>query len=115
MIGKPIFMPSISHPPRRVSSQHQVLFTTDSCSYFYDAKLVCPEGPPYGRELIERNLARLKNNGVDTVLINANAQLPWYPSRVLPNIVTEYKRGDREFFRGQGEAIKLQGDDAVSR
>jgi len=71
---------------------------------------LCPEGPPYGRALIERNLERLKTNGVDTVLINANAQLPWYPSRTLPNIVTEYKRGDREFFRGHGEAMKLEGE-----
>ena len=96
---------------RRVSSANRVLFTSDTCSYFYDAELLCPEGPPYGRPLIDRNVARLKANGVDTFLVNPNAQVVWHPSRTLQTIVDGYKRGDREYFRvhGGGFEPRLKG------
>ncbi len=89
---------------------HRVLYTSDTCSLFYDAALVCPEGPPYGRTLIDRHVARLKASEVDTFLVNPNAQTVWYPSRTLPTIIDNYRRDDREFFRGHAEGMGLQGD-----
>jgi len=38
-------------------------------------------------------------SGVDTYLQNINSQVPWYPSRRTPIILTGYRRGNREFFR----------------
>lgn len=97
-------------PQRRVDAARRVLFTSDSCSLFYDPELLCPEGPPYGHPLIDRHVARLKESGVDTFLVNPNAQTVWYPSRTLPSIVDGYRRGDREFFRGHAEGLGIKGE-----
>lgn len=99
-----------SVPSRRVDASRRVLFTGDTCSFFYDAELLCPDGPPYGRTLIDRHVARLKVNGVDTFLVNPNAQTVWYPSRTLQTVLDGYKRGDREYFRGHGEGLKITGE-----
>jgi hypothetical protein len=53
---------------------------------------------------------RLADNGVDTFLINPNAQTVWYPSKKLPTVIDGYKRGDREFFRGHAVAVKTPPD-----
>lgn len=97
-------------PPRRVAPAHRVLFASDTCSFFYDAELLCPKGPPYGRELFDRHVARLGESGVDTFLVNPNAQTVWYPSRKLPTVIDGYARGDREFFRGHAEGLGLSGE-----
>lgn len=97
-------------PVRRVAAGHRVLYTSDTCSFFYDAPLLCPEGPPYGRKLIDRHVARLAANGVDTFLVNPNAQTVWYPSRTLPTVIDGYRRGDREYFRGHGAGLGLSGE-----
>ncbi|MBI84830.1 MAG: hypothetical protein CMJ81_16680 [Planctomycetaceae bacterium] len=57
-----------------------------------------PEGPRT-KEDLHRFIDLVADSGVDTYLQNINSQVPWYPSRRTPNILTGYRRGDREFFR----------------
>ena len=97
---------------------HQNLFTSDTCTFFYNPELYQPEdftlktgqgttgkqtipvGGPFTVRSIYNYVATLAKNGVDTFLINPNASKAWYPSRKVPSILDGYRRGDREFFRG---------------
>jgi hypothetical protein len=81
-------------------SRHRNLFNGDTCVYFYNPERWQPEGGPFSAKAIHRYVANLRQNGIDTFVINANASKAWYPSKVIPVITDGYKRGDREFFRG---------------
>ncbi len=97
-------------PGRRELDRHRNLFNGDSCVYFYNPELYQPEGGPYSAKAIHRYVELLARSGVDTFLINPNAQVAWYPSKKLQTILDGYKRGDREFFRGQAIAIGTPAD-----
>ncbi len=79
---------------------HRNLFNGDTCVYFYNPERWQPEGGPFSARAIHRYVGNLRDNGIDTFLINANASKAWYPSKTLPTIIDGYRRGDREFFRG---------------
>jgi hypothetical protein len=86
-------------------ARHRNLFNGDSCVYFYNPELWQPEGGPYSAKAIHRYIGLLARSGVDTFLINPNAQVAWYPSKKLQTIIDGYKRGDRDFFRGHATAV----------
>jgi hypothetical protein len=52
----------------------------------------------------------LADNGVDTLLINPNTQVVWYPSRTVPTALTGYRRGDVNFTRGSAIASGVPAD-----
>jgi len=83
-----------------IAERHRNLFNGDSCVYFYNPELCLPEGGPFSAKAIHRYVEVLAQSGIDTFLINPNAERAWYPSKVIPTIIDGYKRGDREYFRG---------------
>jgi hypothetical protein len=86
--------------------QHRHLFNGDSCVYFYNPEIFHPEGLPFTAKAIHRYVDLLADNGIDTFLINPNAQTAFYPSKKLPTVLDGYRRGDRAFFRGHAIAAK---------
>lgn len=101
----PDFTPSKTQTRNRAAlAKHRNLFNGDSCVYFYNPELWQPEGGPFSAKAIHRYVDLLADSGVDTFLINPNAQVAWYPSKKLQTVLDGYKRGDREFFRGHAIA-----------
>ena len=97
--------------PQKISAfGHRNLFNGDSCTYFYNPELWQPEGGPYSARAIHRYVDLLADSGIDTFLINPNAQVAWYPSKKLQTILDGYRRGDREFFRGHAIAVGTPPD-----
>ena len=80
-------------------SKHRNLFNGD-CTFLFFADVYQAVPGPYTADVFHRYVDLLADSGVDTFLINPNAQVPWFPSKRLPHILTGYKRGDRDFFRG---------------
>lgn len=78
---------------------HRNLYNGDCTFLFGDVFVADPDGK-MEIESIRRYIDLLADNDVDTYLQNPNAQVPWYPSRRVPNILTGYRRDDVEFFRG---------------
>lgn len=91
-------------------ARHRNLFNGDSCVYFYNPELWQPEGGPYSAKAIHRYIGVLADSGIDTFLINPNAQVAWYPSKKLQTIIDGYKRGDRQFFIGHAVAVGVTPD-----
>lgn len=83
------------------TSRHRVLFNADTNFLFHNIY------PPYETDgtfdiaMITDYVNMLADSGVDTLLINANCQVPWYVSKKLPDILEGYKRGDYEYFFSQ--------------
>jgi hypothetical protein len=99
--------PGLSRPADALS-RHRNLFNGDSCVYFYNPELWQPEGGPYSAKAIHRYVSLLAASGIDTFLINPNAQVAWYPSKKLQTVIDGYRRGDREFFRGHALAVGVK-------
>ena len=112
LAGSPVPVPgnNKSRASRSQLGKHRNLFNGDSCTYFYNPEMWQPEGGAYSAKAVHRFVDRLADNGVDTFLINPNAQTVWYPSKKLPTVIDGYKRGDREFFRGHAVAVKTPPD-----
>jgi len=110
---------------------HRNLFTTDSCTPFYNPEIyqsedftlksgqgttgtqTIPVGGPYKVAAIRNFVTTVARNGVDTYLVNPNASRAWYPSRKVPRILDGYRRGDREFFRGHAICAGITEPTAV--
>lgn len=90
--------------PRRLSS-HRNLFNGDCNFLFYNPELWQPEGGAYSARAIHRYLGVLADSGVDTVLINPNTQVAWYPSKKLEYLLQGYRRGDIVFARSVGAGL----------
>lgn len=75
------------------------MLNADCSAFFYSPWKWLPEGGRYTKEVIHRYVRHLADMGIDTMLMNPNGQLPWYPSKNLPYVHEHYKRGDREFMR----------------
>src|SRR5262245_25278622 len=86
-------------PAKPWATKHRVLFNGDCTFLFYDAFANKPD-EKYEKQTLHRFIDRLADCGVDTYLCNPNGQVPWYPSKRTPWILTGYKRGDRDFSRG---------------
>ncbi len=92
---------------RRELQRHRVLYNGDCDFLFADDFYIGSPDAKITVEPIHRFINLLAESGVDTYVCNANAQLPYYPSRRTPNHLTGYKRNDREFVRGN---IRLDWD-----
>ena len=121
--------------PNPVAKSHRNLFNGDTCVFFYNPELwqpedftlktvrnartgqlntkPTPEGGPFSAKAIDRYVAMLADNGIDTFIINANASRAWYPSKTIPSILDGYKRGDRDFFRGHAICQGLKKPEEV--
>ncbi len=66
-------------------SKNRILYTGD-CGYLFDGRLYNPGGGPYTAKVFHDHVDLLAYGGVDTVLVNPNAQLAFYPSRKWPRI-----------------------------
>lgn len=78
---------------------HRNLFNGDCNFLFYNPELWQPEGGPYRATAIHRFVTLLAQSGVDTLLVNPNTQVAWYPSAQLESVLRGYRRGDRDFAR----------------
>jgi hypothetical protein len=81
-------------------SRHRMLYNGDCDFLFGDEFYVGSPDAKFTKEPLHRFIDLLADSGVDTYLCNPNAQLPYYPSRRMPNHLTGFKRGDLEFVRG---------------
>jgi hypothetical protein len=92
---------------------HRNLFNVD-CNYlFHSHKANKPgrKGESWFRATsIHRYVDLLADNGADTILINPNGQVAWYPSKVMPRVWDGCQRGDKKFFYGRipGQQMSLQ-------
>src|SRR6516225_532490 len=77
---------------------HRNLFNGDCTFLFGDDFVADPKGK-YDKAHLHWFIDLLADCGIDTSVNNPFAQVPWYPSKRTPNILTGYRRGDREFFR----------------
>ncbi|MFO0916916.1 MAG: hypothetical protein U0872_01195 [Planctomycetaceae bacterium] len=87
--------------------RHRVLYNGDCDFLIADDFYIGAPDAKFTKEPIHRFIDLLADSGVDTYLCNANAQLPYYPSRRTPNHLTGYKRDDWDFVRGN---IRLDWD-----
>lgn len=83
---------------------NSLLFNGD-CSFLFTGIYQENNEERFTRDTLHHFIDLLALNGVDTYLQNPNAQRPWYPSRALSPVWEGYKRGDREFFRGNYPSI----------
>lgn len=81
------------------STRHRVLYNGD-VNFLFHSQLYNPRGGPYTAAVLHDWIDRIADARVDTYLCNVNAQVPWYPSKVVPHVLTGYTRGDKEFVRG---------------
>jgi hypothetical protein len=84
-------------PTQLAIPEARVVFNGDCNFFFYNPELWQPEGGPYRSTAIHACVRRLAASGVDTLAINPNTQVPWYPSSRLPHVLSGYQRGDRAF------------------
>jgi hypothetical protein len=90
--------PAETAPKHERLPGHRNLFNGD-CTFLFGDEFVADLKGKYERENLHWFIDLLADCGVDTYVNNPIAQVPWYPSKRTPNILTGYKRGDREFFR----------------
>ncbi len=77
---------------------HRVLFNGD-CDFLFHHDY-SRGAPRYHAGVFHDYVALLARSGVDTLVLNANAQAPMYPSRRLAPAWRGYTRGQRSFVRG---------------
>lgn len=79
---------------------HRNLFNADVNAFFYSeiVERFPPAGDRYTPKTIHRYVRMLADAGVDTLLVNPNTQVAWYPSESVPTVLDDYTRGDTGFF-----------------
>lgn len=90
--------PKAAQRPARLPG-HQTLYNGD-CTYLFTDTYAKTPNEKFDKKVIHDYINRLADYGVDTYLANTNAQVPWYPSKRTRNILTGYRRGDKNFVRG---------------
>lgn len=90
--------------PGRLAA-HRNLFNGDCNFLFYNPEIWQPEGGAFGVRAIERYLGTIADSGIDTLLVNPNTQVAWYPSRRQEHVLDGYRRGDRAFARRIGAGL----------
>jgi len=77
----------------------RVLFNGD-CTFLFRNTYNEPD-KPMGVDALHRFVDRLHASGINALLMNGNAQVPWYPSKRTRHILTGYKRNDVSFIEAQ--------------
>jgi len=90
--------------PRSLAA-HRNLFNGDCNFLFYNPELWQPGGGRYGARAIERYLGSIADSGIDTLIINPNTQVAWYPSKRLEYLLAGYRRGDLAFAHSVGAGL----------
>ena len=90
--------------PHRLTA-HRNLFNGDCNFLFYNPELWQPEGGAYSARAIQRYLGVIADSGVDTLLVNPNTQVAWYPTKKLEYLLQDYRRGDIAFARSVGAGL----------
>ncbi|HON05652.1 MAG TPA: hypothetical protein PLB98_04700 [bacterium] len=84
--------------------ENKNLFNVDCNGFFYKYNKKSlwhyPENKRFSAKHIHHCIDILAENGIDTVVVNSNAQVAWYPSKVVETNLDGYKRGDKTFFFG---------------
>ncbi|MCM8758350.1 MAG: hypothetical protein NC906_01060, partial [Candidatus Omnitrophica bacterium] len=84
--------------------ENKNLFNVDCNGFFYkynrQSLWYYPDNKKFNAKHIHHCIDVLADSGVDTVVINSNAQVAWYPSKVVETNLDGYKRGDKTFFFG---------------
>ena len=78
---------------------NRVLFTGDSNYLFATPSIYRPGSGPFTVKHVLDHIRLLAESGVDTYLLNPNAQRAFYPSKVIPRMTDGYRRGDHAFVR----------------
>ncbi len=76
-------------------SQHRVLFTGDSNYLFATPSIYRPGSGPFTANVVYEHIRLLAESGVDTYVLNPNAQRAFYPSKVIPRMTEHYRRNER--------------------
>ena len=71
--------------------KYHVLFNQDCTDLFDSAERLTPED-------VQRMVDEVAAGGADVLLVNPNAQLANYPSRIWQTFWDGYTEGDRSFF-----------------
>lgn len=87
-----------------IPERHRNLYNADCNAFFYKyhpkSYWYYPDGARFSAKNIHRFIDVLAANGVDTLLVNTNAQRAWYPSKVVQTNLDGYTRGDKTYFFG---------------
>ena len=75
---------------------NRVLFTGDSNYLFATPGIYLPGNGPFTAKIVHEHMRLLAESGVDTYVLNPNAQRAFYPSKVIPRMTENYRRDDRE-------------------
>lgn len=120
LTGAALAWPGVLHPvvaditvtPVQVAStgrerlaRNRHLFNGDCNFLFYNPEIWQPNGGRYDIAAIDRYVAAVAAAGIDTLVINPNTQVVWYPSRRLPHILEGYTRGDLAHARRLGAGL----------
>lgn len=84
---------------------HRNLFNGDCNFLFYNPEIWQPEGGTYRARAIHRYLGAIAESGVDTLLVNPNTQVAWYPTKKLEYLLQDYRRGNLAFTRSVGVGL----------
>lgn len=83
---------------------HKNLFNADCNAWVYKyhpkSRLYRSPEQRLTAQDIHKFVGVLAESGVDTLVMNCNAQEPWYPSKKLHTPIDGYKRGDKSYFFG---------------
>ena len=75
---------------------NRVLFTGDSNYLFATPSIYRPGAGPFTAKIVREHIRLLAESGVDTYVLNPNAQRAFYPSKSIPRMTENYRRDDRE-------------------
>ena len=73
---------------------NRVLFTGDSNYLFATPSIYRPSDGPFTAKIVHEHMRLLAESGVDTYVLNPNAQRAFYPSKVIPRMTENYRRND---------------------
>jgi hypothetical protein len=95
------------------SPSHRNLFNRDCDLVFYQFRNRPKDEPLTAQaavKAIQRSVDVLADNGINTLLVNPNTNVVWYPSKTVPTALTGYRRGDASFTRGSAIACGVPAD-----
>lgn len=75
-----------------------LLFNCDFGGMFWNPELWRVDPERYTARAIHRFVDNLADHGVDTLVVNPNTKVAWYPSRAVPTVLDGYQRGDPGHF-----------------
>ncbi|HXK44851.1 MAG TPA: hypothetical protein PL060_02775, partial [bacterium] len=85
-------------------AKNKNLFNVDCNGFFYKynkkSLWYYPENRRFNAKHIHHCIDILAESGIDTLVVNSNAQVAWYPSKVVETNLDGYKRGNKSFFFG---------------